>query len=133
MPTILLLEDDPTSLSVLTVVLRDKGGYDVLTASGVDEALSRCEAKGAIDLLVADVILRHPEQGRIVTRLRELRPEMRVLLISGYTPDQLVERRLVPAEALGAGGAAFLQKPFAPSVLLERVRDVLGSAAADAG
>ena len=59
--------------------------------------------------------------GEIAARIREIHPEVKVLYTSGYTDDVMVRGGLLER------GAAFLEKPFTPSILARRVREVLDS------
>jgi len=113
--TLLLVEDDLALRRLLTNVLGQLG-YRVLAAEHGRAALEVAAAyEGRIDLLVSDVIM--PEMGGLdlADALRERRPETRLLLISGYTAD--------PDAASRHSG--ILAKPFSPSTLARRVREVL--------
>jgi CheY-like chemotaxis protein len=117
--TLLLVEDEEQVRSVARDILLGHG-YRVLDAASPSEALALSAAYGArIDLLVTDVIM--PEMnGRVLSeRLRQARPELEVLFMSGYT-----DKALEPDGVL-APGAAFLQKPLTPSALAGAVRRVL--------
>ena len=123
--TLLLAEDDAKVRSSAVRVLRGLG-YAVLEAESVEEASSvAARHRGAVDLLVADVVLRGGSGRDLATVLREARPGMKVLFVSGYTDDAIirhgVERR----------GVAFLPKPFTPEALGRKVRDVLDASPAD--
>ena len=72
-----------------------------------------------LDILVSDVVMPGMSGRELVERIAPLRPEARVLLISGYTQTAGFEHTIAKA------GAAFLQKPFTPDVFLTRVREVL--------
>lgn len=112
--TVLLVEDQP---SVRAVVARSlsRQGYTVLEADNAGEALLIAEDHpGPIHLLFADVILPRLTGPKLAERLRPLRPEMRVLFMSGYL-----------AGATGIPAGDLLLKPFVPEVMLRRVRHVL--------
>ena len=72
-----------------------------------------------IDLVVTDVVMPEMSGRELVVHLRDRRPEVRVLYISGYTDDEILRR------GLHEPGVAFLQKPFAAASLAESVRNVL--------
>jgi two-component system, cell cycle sensor histidine kinase and response regulator CckA len=117
--TVLVLEDEP-ALRQLVRTLLEAGGYTVLVAEGVEEALDLAERhRGPIHLLLTDVVmpgLSGPEAG---ARLLAVRPESRVLYMSGYAGDPIGRRGLLPA------GAPLLLKPFKEASLLRMVREVL--------
>jgi signal transduction histidine kinase len=112
--TILLVEDDD-DVRALTRETLGGDGYRVLEAPDAEAAL-RVAARGgeAIHLLLTDVVLPGLNGPQLAERFAALRPDARVLFVSGYT-DQTLEP-----------GAAFLMKPFEPEVLLRKVREVLG-------
>jgi DNA-binding response OmpR family regulator len=97
-----------------------QNGYTVLQARDGREALNTCEGyKGTIDLMVTDVVMPVMGARELAGKLNSLHPETRVLCISGYTDDAIVrDGRLAP-------GTAYLAKPFTPSALLAKVREVL--------
>ena len=75
---------------------------------------------GAIDVLVADVIMPHIRGTELAKLLTELRPEMCVVLISGYSEDALLESHL-----LAEGNLTLIQKPFEPEELVQKIRQAL--------
>ena len=117
--TVLLVEDEE-AVRDLAGRLLTLQGYTVLSAPESREALEMAAShEGTIDLLVTDVVM-PGLGGRDVARgVRDLYPQIRVLYISGYT-DEVVAFQ-IELEA----GSAFLQKPFTPSVLGHKVREVL--------
>ncbi|MBI1864932.1 MAG: response regulator, partial [Nitrospirae bacterium] len=117
--TILLVEDDPTVRVFAGRVLRDRG-YAVIEAGNGDEALLVAKNHaGPIDLVVTDIVM--PRMGglALAESLAALRPEAKVLYMSGYTDDMVGWSRALQS------GAAFLQKPFTPEVLALKARAVL--------
>jgi signal transduction histidine kinase/CheY-like chemotaxis protein len=117
--TILLAEDDD-ALRALVKRLLVKQGYTVLEACNGREALALCtNYEGAIDLVLTDIVM--PELGgrALVERVAASRPRTRVLFMSGYTDDDVIRRALTDHRT------EFLQKPFTPQSLAQRVRQVL--------
>jgi CheY-like chemotaxis protein len=125
--TVLLVEDEDAVRALARRVLRD-GGYAVLEASDGNEALRMVQGHaGPIHLLVTDVVMPHLGGRQLVERLVILRPEVKVLFLSGYTGDAAVRHGLL------GGDFAFLQKPFTATSFAQKVREVLDSPAAGAG
>ena len=118
---VLVVEDDAGVRRLLVRTL-ESGGYRVIAAANGAEALERVAGKETdVDLLVSDVVMPKLSGLELARQLRERNPRLRVLLISGF-PDR-VEDDAAPPFADG-----FLQKPFAPREILEKVREVLGDA-----
>lgn len=117
--TVLLLEDDDRVRKLVAEMLRARG-YAVLPAAGAGAALELARRHpGPIHLLLADVILPRVSGQRAAKELRALRPEMRLVYMSGQDDTALQER---PPEA-----AAFLQKPFTAEVLAATLDAVLAA------
>ncbi len=119
--TVLLAEDEESVRALSRFILRDCG-YAVLEASDGEDALKVCaREKGAIHLLVSDVVMPGMGGRQLAERLLALRPEMRVLYLSGYSDDAVIRHGVLEAEV------NFLQKPFSAGALARKVREVLDS------
>lgn len=95
-------------------------GYVVLEAGSGKEALEVCQQHPRpIHLMVTDVIMPGMSGRELAGRLATLRPEMKVLYVSGFTDDVIVHHGVVESSA------AFLQKPFQPAELTRKVRALL--------
>ena len=117
--TILLVEDDD-SVRRLARLMLERTGYRVVEAGNPKEALRLANEFGRpIDLLLSDVIMPESEGPPLFNRLVREHPAVRVLYMSGYA-DEAIVRHGVLVE-----GTPFLQKPFTPRALTQKVRDVL--------
>jgi DNA-binding NtrC family response regulator len=116
----LLVEDDASLRGLARMVLATRGGYKVLESASGKEA-QECARKhqGPIHLLLTDVVMPGMSGRELSEGLAILRPEMKILFMSGYTDDTVVRHGVLEE------GMAFLQKPFTADSLLRRVRDVL--------
>jgi signal transduction histidine kinase/ActR/RegA family two-component response regulator len=121
--TILLVEDEEVLRNLVARVLGGLG-YTVLTAADAEEVLEILTGREApIDLLLSDVVLPGGIQGNdMAAGLLSARPGLLVLFMSGYARDATIHDRHLDE------GANFLQKPFTPSELAAKVREVLDSA-----
>lgn len=116
---ILLAEDEPAIRTALSRILRS-AGYQVLEAAHGGEALRISESETApIHLLLSDVMMPGVGGKELVQRLAITRPEIRVVMMSGYTDDEALRADL------GAARYAFLQKPFTARDVLRVVRTAL--------
>jgi two-component system cell cycle sensor histidine kinase/response regulator CckA len=117
--TVLVVEDEEMVRKVTCQALR-KYGYTVIEASDGEQALLACEREAStIPLLITDVVMPHMSGPALAARLRELYPDMRVLFTSGYTDDAVVRHGLLDQSV------SFLQKPFSPRALANKVREVI--------
>jgi CheY-like chemotaxis protein len=116
----ILLVEDELSVRLVTSKFLQKNGFTVLTATDPDEALTLCQKYDQqIDLLVADVVMPQISGYELAERLKEIRPVMKVLFISGYSDEELGQY------GGNHSGAALLQKPFSSEVLIGKVREIL--------
>ena len=117
--TVLVVEDEPAVLSLSRRALEAQG-YVVLAASDAAAALRVVERHGGmIHLLLTDVVMPGLSGRELADQLAGQRPGIRVLYMSGYPGDAVVQHGTLPT------GSAFLQKPFSPDGLARKVRDVL--------
>jgi PAS domain S-box-containing protein len=116
---ILLVEDDPTVSAIAARVLRQEG-YTVHTAADGAEALDLAQGlRTRVDLVLTDLVMPQMGGSELIERFGRFEPHPRALIMSGYTEDEMVRRGRLPA------GTSFLEKPFTPHALLQRVRDAL--------
>ncbi len=118
--TVLLAEDEPMVRTLIELVLQQLG-YTVLPTSDGEQAAQVCAGHPwPVHLLLSDVALPGMTGPQLARRVRELRPGVRVLFLSGFLHDI----------ALPGGGGPFLAKPFTPEALVRKVREVLDAASA---
>ena len=117
--TLLVVEDEEGVRSLILEVLR-ACGYSVLSAGHGGEALPLAEQHaGPIHLLLTDVVMPEMSATELAERLLQLHPEAKVMFMSGYTDDAVVRHGVFDT------GTPFLQKPFTPSGLARKVREIL--------
>ncbi|GLI36545.1 response regulator [Geobacter hydrogenophilus] len=117
--TILVIEDEIGVLNLTAHTLK-RSGYEVLQASSPTEASRIFSANHhRIDLVLSDVIMPEKNGPTLVREFREKRPDLKIIFMSGYTDDTISSPQIIDEHT------AFINKPFTPDVLVERVRDVL--------
>ena len=117
--TILLVEDEEAVRALAARILQDLG-YKVLESTSPEDALQIGERlKEPIHLLLTDVVLPRMSGRKIAEHLAFLRPDIKVLYMSGYTDDTVFRNGVLET------GTAFLQKPFTPTGLARKTREVL--------
>jgi len=117
--TILLVEDDDMVRGLVHETL-DRHGYKVLDAGGPIEARRIAENyRSTIHLLITDVVLPKVSGRELAEQMSRDRPAMKVLYMSGYTDSAIVNIGILTKDV------AFLQKPFTPAALVDKVREVL--------
>ncbi len=110
--------DEVQVRAVVARVLRG-AGYTVLEAADGEEALRLAGSRGAIDLLVSDVVMPHMGGEDLAGKLRAAHPGLKVLFVSGYTESGGALRGALDENM------AFLQKPFTPRALAGKIRELL--------
>jgi PAS domain S-box-containing protein len=118
--TILLVEDDPALQEMAATLLR-RLGYTVLAAANGIEALNLKQQSGIghIDLLFTDVVMPHMSGKELADRVQALYPHTKILFTSAYTENAIVLQGVLDK------GVTLLQKPFTPSALAHKLREVL--------
>ena len=117
--TVLLVEDEEMVRSLAEKTLR-KHGYTVLSASNGTAALELAERYAdPIHLLLTDVVMPHMSGKELARAVVRRHPGIRVLYMSGYTEDTIVHQGLLE------NGVLLLQKPFTPSIMARRIREIL--------
>jgi DNA-binding response OmpR family regulator len=117
--TVLVVEDEGLVRHMVARALGEHG-FTVLQAEHGRDALEvLAEAGGAVDLVLTDLVMPELNGNELGLWLREQRPELPVLYMSGYTDADVMERGLLDP------GAPFLAKPFTPDELAQRIRDLL--------
>jgi len=118
--TILVAEDDPTVLNLVCHSLKARG-FNVLSSPNGERALELLHAQGpaGVDLLITDVVMPGISGPVLAARAAELVPRVRILFMSGYTEE------VIRHHGISRKNSTFLQKPFAPSELIRKVRKLL--------
>ncbi len=129
MPTgrelILCVEDDATVRGLVALLL-ERQGYQVLTAADGEEALrTAAPVLPRVALLITDVVMPRMNGRRVARRLRELKPDLKCIYMSGYAGGTIA-----PSDELEPGDV-LVEKPIDPETLLRRVRNVLDGQAAE--
>ena len=120
--TVLLVEDDQMLRRVASRILL-RNGYKVVEATHGDDALTVCEQyEGEIHVMLTDVVMPGMRGSELANRVAVLRPAMKVIYMSGYTDDAIANRGDLPEDI------SFIQKPFSPDALLQKLRHVFDAA-----
>lgn len=120
MSAVVLCVDDDELVRDITQTVLARGGYRVLMAAGGEEAISLLETtQECVSLVLLDWNMPDTDAGRLVARLKGLRPSLKILLTSGYSRSTVVSRS-IRREVDG-----FLAKPYLPKQLVQRVENVL--------
>jgi PAS domain S-box-containing protein len=117
--TILLAEDDDVVREMNRAIL-EEAGYTVIETADGQEALDRFkERPSRVDILVTDVIMPNMDGKRLCEEILGIRPDMKVLFMSGYSTD------ILDGRGVSDDGINFMPKPVLPSELLKRLREIL--------
>jgi two-component system, cell cycle sensor histidine kinase and response regulator CckA len=120
--TILLVEDDDAVRTVARRAL-SRYGYDVIAAQGGEDALRLAgEHRHSIRLLLTDIMMPGMNGVEVAAGVSRILPDVQVFYMSGYADQDLIRQGLLKP------GTHFLQKPFTPKELAQRVADILGPA-----
>jgi two-component system cell cycle sensor histidine kinase/response regulator CckA len=124
---IVLLVEDETAVRRLARQMLRSAGYTVLEAANGNDALRVADENSRIDLVVTDLVMPGLGGHHLMQRLREKRPDVQVLFMSGYAGNAVLDGGALET------GASFIEKPFTPTSFLAKVREVLdeGKAKAD--
>ncbi len=115
--TLILLAEDDLMIRNLVTPMLSKKGYGVLVAVNGKEALELLEqSRAPVDLLITDVKMPIMDGIALAKTVRERRPEVKIIVISGQMDEQIRKGNTLDA---------FLQKPFVPSHLLKSIQEVL--------
>ena len=119
--TILVVEDE-VGVRMLALDGLKAYGYSVHGASTGKEAVAFCKAfTGNIDLVITDVVMPDMNGREVARQISRLRPEARILFMSGYTADVIAHRGVLEADV------EYLQKPFTPNALARRIRAIFAA------
>jgi len=119
--TILLVEDEDAVRSLVETIL-SSDGYKILVANSPPQAIEICRSfSGVIDVLLTDVVMPEMSGPELAENLLALRPDLKVIYMSGYAGEHLDEA------GVNSDGAFLLQKPFTAAALEEKIRQTLSS------
>jgi CheY-like chemotaxis protein len=120
---VLVVEDENSVRYIMARTLRECG-YTVLEAAGGPQALEILQEQSApVNLIIADVVMPEISGRELAERMLERWPDVPILFTSGYTGLFVVQRGLLDE------GQEFIQKPIAPDMLAQRVREMLDKTA----
>ncbi|QHI70592.1 response regulator [Tichowtungia aerotolerans] len=122
MARILVVDDETGIITILKEMLL-KLGYEVLTASGGNEALEKLSI-GGVDLVVTDIVMPDIDGLELISNIQSMYPEIKIIAISGGGAQEGPETYLRDAKELGA--ARCLTKPFMLKELASMVQELLG-------
>jgi two-component system, cell cycle sensor histidine kinase and response regulator CckA len=118
--TIMVVDDEPAVLALTSRILR-RDGYAILEASSGEEALSLASSHD-FQLLLTDAVMPRMPGPELADLMREMKPEVRVMYMSGYSRDVLNQEHIATGELL------LVDKPFTAATLLDKVQIALSTA-----
>ena len=122
MVTVLVVDDRSMARRIAARTLSEEG-FRVLEADGMREAMEvLAQARGRVDLVMIDIVLADGDGVKLARLIQEEWPEQRILFMSGYAAEVMARYGLEDLDV------PFLAKPFTPSRLAEKVREVLDAA-----
>jgi PAS domain S-box-containing protein len=121
----ILLAEDESAVRAVSRLILERAGYTVLEATNGSAALQLAIAEAGIDLLITDMVMPELNGRELAERFRELHPRGAIAFMSGYTQEAMQRRSVFD------DGVVFIQKPFTPQRLLEKVREALDGAESD--
>ncbi|HKV60846.1 MAG TPA: response regulator [Candidatus Acidoferrum sp.] len=117
--TILVVEDEPMIRELIEAMLQNRGYSVLIVDNPMKAAAFAAQHTGPIHLLLTDVVMPGISGREIATQISAERPEMKVIFVSGYTPNAIVHHGILDEDL------NFLQKPFTAVTLTNKVREVL--------
>lgn len=115
-----MLVDDEDYIRELVGAILSIEGYNILEAGSGAQALKVCDGfEGKIHLLLTDVVMSPMSGGELVNEIMPRRPDLKVLYISGFPDDAMVQYGINQSQV------AFLAKPFTPKALVQKIRSIL--------
>ncbi|MDD2856819.1 MAG: response regulator, partial [Desulfuromonadaceae bacterium] len=114
---VLLVDDEETVRAIGSEMLRELG-FTVITAEDGQDALNIFKSRDDIELIILDLTMPHLDGEECFRELRKMKPELKVIMSSGYNRQEVTQR------FLGKGLSGFIQKPYRLSVLRETVKEV---------
>jgi len=118
--TILIVDDDAAFLKLVQRILKE-AGFDTIGTVSTDEAIQMAREKGRkIDLLLVDVVMPEMSGRELADEIEMLQPEIESLFMSGYTRISNLHYETMEK------GVHFIEKPFEPDNLIEKVRELTG-------
>jgi PAS domain S-box-containing protein len=120
---LLLVEDDRSVRELADRILRSRGYKVTVTADGKDALRAFAKGPDEVDMVVTDLIMPGMSGRELVQALRQIRPGLAALYVSGYTEDELIRRGLYDP------GVAFLSKPYTADELGDKIRSLLDARA----
>ena len=115
-----LVVDDESAYRLMVQQFLSRAGYACESAADASEAIAILHRQ-PFDLVISDIVMPVMNGFQLAEKLRETRPEVKVIFMSGYTDDAIVHHGVLSA------GAAFVQKPFTADALARKIREILDS------